>query len=169
MAGKGEDEMSKQFQFRPMRRGKQQLTQAECEDILHTQWRGVLAVLGDGGYPYTIPLDFYYEEGRIYFHCAKEGHKLEAVRSCDKVSFCVIRDEGQEPGEWWHHMSSVVAFGRISDVTDAQKKEEKLRRFGAKYFPTEEHLEKEMRHSAARANLMEIRIEHMTGKRVKEN
>ena len=155
--------------FRPMRRIRQQLEKDACEEILTKEWRGVLAVLGDGGYPYTVPLDFCYEDGKIWFHCAKEGHKLDAVKACDKVSFCVIRDDGQEPGEWWHHMSSVVVFGRIALVEDEKEKLEKLCRLGKKYFPTQEHLEKEMSRSAAKAQVLEITVEHMTGKRVREN
>ena len=66
--------------FRPMRRFKQQMTNEECIALLRKAPRGVLAVLGDGGYPYTVPLDFVYDDGKIYFHCAKEGHKLDAIR-----------------------------------------------------------------------------------------
>ena len=65
--------------FRKMRRFKQQLSEEECLEILKTAKRGVLAVLGDEGYPYAVPLDFVYEDGKIYFHCAKEGHKLDAI------------------------------------------------------------------------------------------
>ena len=56
-----------------MRRFKQQLSEEECLEILKTAKRGVLAVLGDEGYPYAVPLDFVYEDGKIYFHCAKQG------------------------------------------------------------------------------------------------
>ena len=73
--------------FRPMRRIKQQIPEEECIKILKEEPRGVLSVLGDDGYPYGVPIDHYYDEktGRIYFHCAKEGHKLDAIRRCDKV------------------------------------------------------------------------------------
>ena len=77
--------------FRPMRRFKQQLTQEECVEILNTEVRGVLSVLGDDDYPYGIPIDFYYnqQENKIYFHGAKEGHKIDSIKKHNKVSFCV--------------------------------------------------------------------------------
>ena len=76
--------------FREMRRKRQQLSPAECEEILRRGTSGVLAAEGDGGYPYAVPLSYIYEDGRLYFHCAKAGHKLDAVRRNKKVSFCVI-------------------------------------------------------------------------------
>ena len=76
--------------FRKMRRWKQQLTEAECAEILRREPRGVLALTGDDGYPYALPLDFVFEDGKLYFHCAGEGHKIDAVRRCDKASFCVM-------------------------------------------------------------------------------
>lgn len=81
--------------FRGMRRFKQQISKEECIHVLKEQPRGVLSVLGDNGYPYGLPLDHWYSEkdDKLYFHCAKEGHKLDAVRECDKVSYCVM-DEG---------------------------------------------------------------------------
>ena len=81
--------------FRGMRRFKQQVSEEECIRVLKEQPRGVLSMIGDDGYPYGIPLDHWYceENGRLYFHGAKEGHKIDAVTRCDKVSFCVM-DEG---------------------------------------------------------------------------
>ena len=88
--------------FRPMRRYKQQISEEECLRILKEQPRGVLSVLGDDDYPYGVPMDHWYrgENGKLYFHCAKTGHKLDAVRRHDKVSYCV-HDEGyRREGEW---------------------------------------------------------------------
>ena len=78
--------------FREMRRIRQQATEEECLEILKSAKRGVLAVHGDDDYPYTVPMDFVYEDGCLYFHAAKSGHKLDAVRRNDKVSFCVLSD-----------------------------------------------------------------------------
>ena len=77
--------------FREMRRSKQQLSQEECTEILKQEVRGVLSVLGEDGYPYGMPLDHWYDEknGKIYFHGAKEGHKIDAIKACDKVSYCL--------------------------------------------------------------------------------
>ena len=157
--------------FRPMRRIKQQIPEEECIRILKEEPRGVLSVLGDDGYPYGVPIDHYYDEktGRIYFHCAKEGHKLDAIRRCDKVSLCVYNKGYQIPGEWPWHITSVIVFGRIREVTDPVILEEKLRALGKKYIPTQEELEYEIARAMSRAAVLEMTIEHMTGKAVKES
>ncbi|MBP3901898.1 MAG: pyridoxamine 5'-phosphate oxidase family protein, partial [Blautia sp.] len=81
--------------FREMMRIKQQLSQEECIEILKKEPRGVLSVLGDDGYPYGMPINQYYceEDGKIYFHSGKKGHKVDAIKRCDKASFCVY-DQG---------------------------------------------------------------------------
>ena len=76
--------------FRKMRRFNQQISLSESIEILEKGKTGVLAVLGDNGYPYAVPLNYVYENGKIYFHCAKAGHKISAMQNCEKVSFCVI-------------------------------------------------------------------------------
>lgn len=154
--------------FRPMRRFKQQLTDEECTLLLMKAPRGVLAVLGDFGYPYAVPLDFVYDEGRIYFHCAKEGHKLDAIRNCDKASFCVLSEGVKEPGDWWYHFESVICFGRIHVVDDPEVANAKLRLLGAKYFPEGYDMEDDMAKNAPRAEVLELVLEHVTGKRVRE-
>ena len=77
--------------FRPLRRIKQQLTQEECISVLKNEVRGVLSVLGDNDYPYGLPINYWYseEENKIYFHGSREGHKIDSIKNCDKVSFCV--------------------------------------------------------------------------------
>lgn len=77
--------------FRSMRRFKQQLTQEECVEILNTEVRGVLSVLGDDDYPYGIPIDFYYnqQENKIYFHGAKEGHKIDSKKTQQSFVLCL--------------------------------------------------------------------------------
>ena len=156
------------MQFREMRRFKQALTQEECAAILREEKRGTLAVIGDGGWPYAIPLNFWYdaEANKIYFHCAKAGHKLDAIRACDKVCFSV-HNAGESAGDWSYYVKSVIVFGRAQVVEDTAVKLEKARHFGAKYFPTQEELERELR-GIDRMVLVEIDVEHMTGKRVHE-
>lgn len=154
--------------FREMRRRNQQLPKEACEKILQTSSRGVLAVLGEGGYPYTIPLDFVYESGKIYFHSAVTGHKLDAIKASDKCSFCVL-DEGQQAqGEWWYYFNSVVAFGRIRRVTDEETMLYALRKLGNKYFPTAEEVEADIARSFSRVAVLELCIEHLSGKHVQE-
>lgn len=154
--------------FRPMRRFKQQMSDEECAALLEQAPRGILAVLGDGGYPYTVPLDFIYADGCLYFHCAREGHKLDAIRRCDKASFCVLCKGVKEPDSWWYHFESVVCFGRIGIVDDPQRTDALLRLLGAKYFPQGYDIEDDMQKNAPRAYVLEMHIEHMSGKRVRE-
>jgi len=151
-----------------MRRYKQQVTDGEALEILQSAKRGVLAVMGDEGYPYTIPLDFVYDDGKIYFHSAKTGHKIDAIRNYDKASFCVLNDGYKELGQWWYHITSIICFGRICLVEDESIAMEKLRRIGKKYFPSEVDLEEEMAKNAKNAAVIELTIEHMTGKKVRE-
>ena len=101
--------------FREMRRKKQQVSEEACIRLLRTAKRGILSVSGDDGYPYGVPMDFVYEDGKIIFHCAKSGHKLDAVRRSDKVSFCVLSEGVREENDWWYHFTSVILFGRIAE------------------------------------------------------
>ena len=153
--------------FREMRRFKQQLTDEECAEILRREPRGVLAVLGDDGYPYAVPLDFVYEDGKIYFHCAAEGHKIDAIRRCDKVSFCVAEQGERAPGEWWLKVRSVIAFGRIRILEDRDEVLSRVRALGLKYAAPD-YVEKELQKDGKRVQCLELTIEHMTGKRVNE-
>lgn len=154
--------------IRTMRRHAQQLTTDECEHILRTAPRGVLAVSGDEGYPYAVPLNFVYDDGRIYFHSAPVGHKIDAIQACDKVSFCVL-DEGRlEEGAWWYHFNSVIAFGRIRRLEDEDKIEAALRKLGTKYFPADYDLDADIAKNLKRVAILELTVEHMTGKHVRE-
>ena len=156
--------------FRPMRRMKQEVSKEECRAILSEEKRGVLAVIGDEGYPYAIPLNFYYEpeEETIYLHGAKEGHKIDAVRSCDKVCFTVWNRGCQKDGHWSYYVTSVVAKGRAELVTDEAVALEKCRKLALKYFPTKEQVEEDLARSFPRVQVIAVHIEHMTGKLVHE-
>ena len=98
--------------FREMRRFKQLLPNEESVRILENATSGVLAVLGDGGYPYTVPMSYIYSNNKLYFHCAKTGHKLDAIAACPKASFCVVETDRIVPEEYTTYFRSVVAFGR---------------------------------------------------------
>ena len=108
--------------FRPMRRHRQQLSQGDCAAILSRGTSGVLAVAGDGGYPYAVPLSYVYQEGTLFFHCAKAGHKLDALRRCSKASFCVIDQDQVVPPEYTTYFRSVIAFGEVREVTAEARK-----------------------------------------------
>ena len=111
-----------------MRRIKQQLTQEECEKILERGRTGVLAVLGDDGYPYTVPINYYYTDGKIYLHCAKSGHKLDAIRSNPKVSFCVVERDDILQEKFTTLFKSAVAFGKAEILADKEGLNAMLRR-----------------------------------------
>ena len=155
--------------FRPMRRFRQQLPEAECLALLETQPRGVLAVLGDEDYPYAVPVDFLYRDGKLYFHGAREGHKLDAVRRHDKVSLCVTDEGFRREGDWALSFRSVIVFGRIRPMAyDEPGIEELLRALGNKYNPDPEDVERELRGALARVQMLELTVEHMSGKRIRE-
>lgn len=156
--------------FREMRRNKQQMTMAECVALLKKGKRGVLAVLGDESYPYTIPMNYYYDEvtSQIYFHSAKKGHKMDAVKGHEKVSFCVLDEGYREEGDWAYHFRSVIAFGRIHIVDREEEKEAILRKLGLKYYPDAESVENEIRADGPAAQCMVLSVEHLSGKAVYE-
>ena len=157
--------------FRKMRRYGQQISDEECAQILKEQPRGVLSVLGDDGYPYGIPMDHWYSEtdNKLYFHCAKVGHKLDAIAACDKVSYCVMDEGFREEGEWALNIRSVVVFGRMRIVEDEEKKREICTNLVRKFTDDEEYLQRELTNAFPRVNCLELTIEHMTGKLVNES
>ena len=153
------------MEFRPMRRSRQQLPFEECEDILRRNTAGTLAVLGDEGYPYTVPLSYVYEDGAIWFHCAKSGHKLDAIRRCDKVSFCVIDRDQVVPEEYTTYFRSVIAFGRAG-VAEGEESLAAIQALADKYHPTAERAARDAAIAGSRDSLcmVRIRVEHLTGK-----
>lgn len=157
--------------FRPMRRWKQQLSDEDCVALLKNTPRGILSVLGEEGYPYGIPMNHWYCEtdGKLYFHGAKTGHKIDAISKCDKVSYCV-HDEGyREEGQWPLHIKSVVVFGRIQPVTDDAKVLEICTHLCQKFTDDKAYLEHELKHSLPKVLCLALTPEHMTGKLVKES
>lgn len=153
--------------FRPMRRFRQQLSDDVCLRILSEEKRGVLALAGDDGYPYAVPMNFVFDGEVIYFHSALEGHRMDAISRCDKVSFCVT-DRGEKPDDdWAYYVNSVIVFGRLH-ILEGEEKEKGLRLLGLKYFPSAEDVEEDLRKNAARCHCLQLQIEHMSGKRVHE-
>ena len=160
--------MSKEMIFRPMRRFKQELPEQECRDILANAYRGTLSVIGDGGYPYALPINFLYADGHIWFHCALEGHKMDAIRACDKACFTVLTEPVKEENDWWYHVKSVICFGRLRIVSDDAERLTRLRQLGAKYFPEGYDINADIMKNGPHAAVLDFEIEHLSGKRVKE-
>lgn len=149
--------------FRKMRRMKQQLSQEETVKILENGKTGILAVNGDDGYPYTVPLNYVYRDGKIYFHCAKEGHKFDAMMQSNKVSFCVIEKDDVVPEKLTTFFRSVVVFG-VARLLEGDELVQAAYNLGMKYYEKEELVHKEIERGLHSLACFEITNEHMTGK-----
>lgn len=157
--------------FRKMRRIKQQVSDAECKKILLEEKRAAFSVIGENGYPYTIPVNFYFDESDncIYLHGAREGHKIDAIKECNKVCFTTWNQGFKKDDNWEWNVTSVVVFGKVKFLDDSTIIKDKLRKLAAKYYPTREEIEEEMSSQAInRVQMLAIDIEHMTGKLVNE-
>ncbi|MBE6933356.1 MAG: pyridoxamine 5'-phosphate oxidase family protein, partial [Ruminococcaceae bacterium] len=127
--------------FRPMRRSRQALSREECEKLLREGSSGVLAVTGDEGWPYAVPLSYVWRDGAIYFHCARTGHKLDAIRKDNRVSFCVVGQDRIVPEEYTTYFRSVIVFGRAQIMEDQAEIRAAIEILAEKYHPadTPEH------------------------------
>ena len=159
--------------FRKMRRFKQQITDEECVKVLKEAKRGVLSVYGEDGYPYGMPMSHWYDEesGKIYFHGAKTGHKIDALKACSKVSFCVMDEGYREEGDWALNIKSVIVFGTIRSFT-YEEEPELTRKLGvglsAKFTDDANYADDELAKVGRNMLNLEITIDHMTGKLVNE-
>lgn len=155
--------------FRAMRRNKQELSQEACQGILQQNTSGVLAVLGDDDYPYAVPLSYVLVGNTIYFHCAKQGHKLDAIKKHMKASFCVIDQDQIVPEKYTTYFRSVIVFGTASVVQNDVEKEESLSLLSMKYSPDDEEGRlQEINQLIQHTEMIKLEIEHMSGKAAKE-
>jgi len=157
--------------FREMMRFKQAIPREECIRILQEEKRGVLSVLGDDDYPYGMPINHWYcpEDGKIYFHGGRQGHKIDAIRRHDKVSFCVYDSGFRKEGDWALNIKSVIVFGRVEIVEDEDWAIEVSRRLSRKFTQDEDYIQHEVEKSGPRTLVFALRPEHMTGKLVNES
>ena len=156
--------------FREMIRKKQQLDPAECIALLQRERRGVLSVIGEGGYPYGTPMNHIWdaEEACLYFHCGNVGHRLEAIRREQKVSFCVF-DQGTHKGDDWAlHVKSVIVFGRIEVLDDPLQIARICTALSHKFTQDEVYIAREIAEHAHRTLLLRLVPEHICGKCVTE-
>lgn len=153
------------MEFRKMRRFRQQLTKSECDAILSTGTSGTLALLGDNGYPYAIPISYVYADRKLYFHSAKTGHKVDAIKQHDKASFCVIAADDIHPSEFTTYFRSVIAFGRIQIIESEDERMYAASLLGARYNPGDESgLQKKLEKGLSHMLVLRFDIEHLTGK-----
>ena len=156
--------------FRPMRRKKNEISREAAEELLRTSRRGVLAVIGDEGYPYAVPVNYYYdsENQRIIFHGSRVGHKADAIQNCDKVCFTVFGNERVKGEAWAPYVQSTVVFGRCRMIENREETLAEVKRLAMKYYPDEETAEEEIARSGNAVQIYEIEIEHISGKEVQE-
>ena len=155
--------------FRELVRKNKQLPDAACIELLTKETRGVLSVLGDGGYPYGTPMNHYYnaEDGCIYFHSGNVGHRLDALRACDKVSFCVY-DRGEAKDGWALHVQSVIVFGRIEILDDPEQIIDITTRLSHKFTQDDDYIRREIEAAVHRTLLLKLTPEHICGKAIIE-
>lgn len=157
--------------FREMRRFKQQISNEKCIEILKNEPRGVLSVMGEDGYPYGVPINHYYDEksGNIYFHGSKQGHKIDSIMNCDKVSLCVYDKGYRKDGEWALNINSVIVFGRIKPVEDMDKIISVLHGICHKFTDDEKYIKDEIEQHTKNVMILELVPEYITGKLVNES
>lgn len=152
--------------FREMRKKQRQLPQEEAAAILREGSSGVLALAGDEGWPYAVPLSYLYLEGRLYFHCAREGYKLDALRKEPRASFCVIAQDKLCPEKYTTLYRSAIAFGRLRVLEEEGEIHAAIDALTKKYFPEESEASREaaIARSWDAMYLLEMSVEHLTGK-----
>ena len=157
--------------FKPIRKKINEIDRTATEALLTANRRGILAMNGDNGYPYAIPINYFYDcdKKKIYSHGAKAGHKVDALKSSDKVCFTVYGDEHIDESEpWAPYVQSAVVFGRCRLLEASPESIDRLKEFAMKYYPSEQLVDKEIAHAGRAVQMFEITIEHMSGKQVQE-
>ncbi len=156
--------------FRELARKKQELPKEECIRILQTETRGILSVHGENGYPYGMPMNHWFdpEDGAVYFHCGRSGHRLDALQKDARVSYCVCDRGVREEGEWAWHVSSVILFGEITVIDDQKLVREITAKLSRKFTQDEAYIRQEIESYAAGTLLLRLDPVHMCGKLVKE-
>ena len=157
--------------FRELQRKNKQISMEECIELLKKETRGVLSVLGDGDYPYGMPMNHWYneEDGKIYFHCGKSGHRLDALRKCNKVSFCTYDSGYRDDDDWALHVKSVIVFGTIEIIDDMDTIADVARKLSYKFTQDEEYIRTEIEKYAPATLLLQLTPEHICGKQITES
>ncbi len=152
-----------------MRRVKQLLPEEESINILCTATSGVLSLCGKDGIPYGVPLSHVYEDGKLYFHSALSGHKVDLIKQNGNASFTVIAKDEIHPEKFTTYFRSVIAFGRIRLIENETEKKRILEILGRRCNPDDdESLNEEIRSGLHRCLALELTIERLTGKQAIE-
>jgi len=154
--------------FREMRRNRQMLSTEDTRAVMGRCTNGVLACLGDEGYPYAVPLSYVYFNNRIYFHSAKAGHKMDAITRDPRVSFAVVDEDTIVSKEYTTYFRSAIAFGRAR-IAEGEERLEAFRALVEKYSGDQPE---EARHreiaGCTQAVIVAVDVEHITGKEAVE-
>ena len=155
--------------FRELVRKKQKLSINECNEVLRQEVRGVLALNGEDGYPYSVPINFYFDEenNKIYFHSGKTGYKIDAINVSNKASFCVYDKGYHKDGHWSLNIKSVIIFGRIHKVNEWS--DELMIKFCKRFTDDAEYIYSEIEKFKSNTLILCLEIEHITGKLVNES
>ncbi len=156
--------------FRELTRKNKQISAEECVELLHKETRGVLSVNGDNGYPYAMPMNHLYnaDDGCIYFHCGKSGHRLDVLKESDKVSFCVCEQGYRDEGDWAYNVRSVIVFGRMEIIDDINEIINITTKLSHKFTCDEDYIKSETENYGKATLLLKLLPEHICGKLVKE-
>ena len=152
--------------FRELRRKKQALSKEDCTAVLNRGSSGVLALAGDNDDPYAVPVSYVYDGHKIYFHCARKGHKIDAILRNPKASFCVIDKDHIMPEEYTSYFRSVIVFGTIQIMEDEEEKRTAIDKLALKYAPddTKENRQKAIDREWKPLCMLEMTPEHISGK-----
>ena len=156
--------------FREIARKKQALSHEACVRLLRQERRAVLSVVTEDGYPYAVPVNHWYnpEDGKLYFHGGKLGHKIDCMKANDRVSLCVMDGGTPAVDGWWQIVNSVVVFGRVEFIEDYDRVVAVSRALSYQFTQDEAYIADEIEHHAHRTLVCAVTIEHMTGKSVTE-
>lgn len=157
--------------FRELSRKNKQLSQDECVELLTNETRGVLAVNGDDGYPYAMPMNHFYnsDDGCLYFHCGKKGHRIDSLMRSPKVSFCVYEQGTREDGDWAYCVRSVIVFGKMEFIENLNQIVPITTALCHKFTDDEAYIQNEIEHYAKATLLLKLTPEHICGKKIKES
>ncbi len=156
--------------FRPIKKKKNEISLDAAKQLLHNSRRGVLAMYGMEGYPYSIPINYFYKEeaNKIYFHGARVGHKVDAIKANEKVCFTVYGNESIKDEAWAPYLQSALVFGKCRLIEDREEIISLVREFAMKYYPNRELVEEEIQMSGKAVQMFEIEIDHLSGKQIQE-
>ena len=133
--------------------------------VLEEGKTGIVGVLGDDGYPYTVPINYVSLEDKIYFHSAKKGHKVDAIAKEPKVSMTVVEKDDVVSREFTTYFRSIQLFGKAYVVEDEAERNVAFRALCEKFSGADmDRYDEIMSKEAAAAAIVRIDIEHITGK-----